>query len=192
ALADVAGARFLYALANFQNPSGRSIDAPRRVALARAAEAAGVPIVEDNPYGELWYDTPPPPPIASHWSEGTVYLGSFSKAHAPTIRARYRAQRDAMAAELAAHLPTSGPLACRWQTPAGGMFFWVELPEGVDSEVLLAKAIERGVAFVPGAPFFAGAPRRNAMRLSFVTLEPAAIERGVQAIAAALAELHDE
>ena len=56
----------------------------------------------------------------------------------------------------------------------------------------MGLAIERGVAFVPGAPFFAGAPRRNAMRLSFVTAEPAAIERGVAAIAAALAELHEE
>jgi DNA-binding transcriptional MocR family regulator len=43
------GARFLYALPNFQNPSGRSIGAARRAALARAAEAIGVPIVEDNP-----------------------------------------------------------------------------------------------------------------------------------------------
>jgi len=241
ALAQHRGARLLYALANFQNPSGRSIDAPRRAALARAAEAAGVPIVEDDPYGELWYDAPPPPPLASHWREGTVYLGSFSKvlapglrlgyviappalfarlvhakqaadlhtpvfnqrvvheivkdgfldAHVPTIRARYRVQRDAMAAALATHLPATGPLACRWRTPAGGMFFWVELPERVDSEALLAKAIARGVAFVPGAPFFAGAPRRNAMRLSFVTLEPAAIARGVATIAEALAELHD-
>src|SRR5690242_12627222 len=97
-----------------------------------------------------------------------------------------------MAAALAAHLPTSGPLACRWQTPAGGMFFWVELPDGVDSELLLAKSLERGVAFVPGAPFFAGARRTNAMRLSFVTLEPAAIAQGVAAIAAALAELHED
>jgi len=72
------------------------------------------------------------------------------------------------------------------------MFFWVELPQDVDSEALLAKALERGVAFVPGAPFFAGTPRRNTMRLSFVTLDPASIERGVAAIAAALGELRDE
>jgi 2-aminoadipate transaminase len=121
-----------------------------------------------------------------------IVRDGFLDAHVPTIRARYRAQRDAMAAALATHLPTSGLLACRWQTPAGGMFFWVDLPEDVDSEALLAKTIERGVAFVPGTPFFADEPRRNTMRLSFVTLEPAAIERGVATIAAALAELHDE
>ena len=237
-----AGARFLYALPNFQNPSGRSIDAERRLALARACADAGVPIVEDNPYGDLWYDTAPPPPIASHWGEGTVYLGSFSKvlapglrlgfvvapeavfaklvqakqasdlhtpgfnqrivheivrsgfldAHVPTIRSRYRAQRDAMQAALHAHLPIDGPLACRWQMPGGGMFFWVELPEGVDSEALLVKAVARGVAFVPGAPFFAGAPRRNTLRLSFVTVGVEAIERGIAALAAALRDQQDE
>jgi 2-aminoadipate transaminase len=236
------GARFLYALPNFQNPSGRSIDAARRAAIARAAEAIGLPIVEDNPYGELWFDVPPAAPIASHWREGTVYLGSFSKVlapglrlgyaiapkavfaklveakqaadlhtpsfnqrvvhevirggfldtHVPTIRARYKAQRDAMQAALVAHLPRSGPLACRWQTPGGGMFFWVELPQGVDSEALLVKAIARGVAFVPGAPFFAGAARANTLRLSFVTVAAEAIERGVAALAAALAELHEQ
>jgi 2-aminoadipate transaminase len=97
-----------------------------------------------------------------------------------------------MQAALAAHLPTTGALACRWRTPGGGMFFWVELPEGIDSEALLAKAVERGVAFVPGAPFFAAQPRRNTLRLSFVTLGVEAIERGVAAIAAALRELQEE
>jgi 2-aminoadipate transaminase len=110
----------------------------------------------------------------------------------PTIRARYKAQRDAMQAALAAHLPQSGPLACRWQAPGGGMFFWIELPAGVDSDALLVKAIARGVAFVPGAPFFAGEARHNTLRLSFVTVAAEAIVRGVAALAAALAELHDE
>ena len=241
-LAAARGARFFYALPNFQNPSGRQIGVSRRVELARAAEAAGMPIVEDNPYGDLWYDAPPPAPIASLWPEGTVYLGSFSKAlvpglrlgyvvappalfdklveakqaadlhtpgfnqrivheivktgfldtHVPTIRARYRQQRDAMQAALAAHLPTSGPLACRWRTPGGGMFFWVELPAGVDSDALLAKAVERGVAFVPGTSFFAVAPRSNTLRLSFVTVAAEAIGRGIASLAAALRDLQAE
>ena len=241
-LAAARSARFFYALPNFQNPSGRQIGVSRRVELARAAEAAGVPIVEDNPYGDLWYDAPPPAPIASLWPEGTVYLGSFSKVlvpglrlgyvvappalldklveakqaadlhtpgfnqrivheivktgfldtHVPTIRARYRQQRDAMQTALAAHLPTSGPLACRWRTPGGGMFFWVELPTGVDSDALLAKAVERGVAFVPGTSFFAVAPRSNTLRLSFVTVAAEAIERGIASLAAALRDLQAE
>ena len=237
-----AGARFLYALPNFQNPSGRSISAARRAELAAAAASAGVPIVEDNPYGDLWYDVAPPAPMASHWREGTIYLGSFSKvlapglrlgyviaphevfaklvqakqaadlhtpgfnqrivheivrsgfldAHVPTIRSRYRVQRDAMQAALLAHLPTTGPLACRWQMPGGGMFFWVELPAGVDSEALLVKAVARGVAFVPGAPFFAGAARANTLRLSFVTVGADVIERGIAALGAALRDLRED
>ena len=237
-----AGARFLYALPNFQNPSGRSISAGRRAELAGAAASAGVPIVEDNPYGDLWYDVAPPAPIATHWREGTIYLGSFSKvlapglrlgyviapdavyaklvqakqaadlhtpgfnqrivheivrsgfldSHVPTIRNRYRVQRDAMQAALVAHLPTSGPLACRWQMPGGGMFFWVELPDAVDSEALLVKAVARGVAFVPGAPFFAGAARANTLRLSFVTVGAEVIERGIASLAAALGDLRGD
>lgn len=83
------GARFLYALPNFQNPSGRCIGADRRDALAEKARAVGLPIVEDNPYGELWYDEPPPKPLAARWPEGVVYLGSFSKVLAPGLRLGY-------------------------------------------------------------------------------------------------------
>jgi 2-aminoadipate transaminase len=76
--------------------------------------------------------------------------------------------------------------------PGGGMFFWVELPAGVDSEALLVKAVARGVAFVPGAPFFAGAARANTLRLSFVTVGVDLIERGIAALAAALRDLREE
>ena len=233
---DAADARFFYVLPNFQNPSGRSIGAARRDEIARTAEAIGLPIVEDNPYGELWYDAPPVAPIAARWPEGTIYLGSFSKVlapglrlgyvvapdavfpkllqakqaadlhtpgfnqrlvyevirdgflreHVPTIRMRYKAQRDAMQAALLAHLPTSGPHACRWNVPGGGMFFWVGLPAGIDAEALLPRAVERGVAFVPGAPFYAGGAKANTLRLSFVTVSPETIDRGVRALAAAL------
>ena len=87
ALADGArGARFLYVLPNFQNPSGRSIGAARRAAIVASAQTIGLPIVEDNPYGELWFDAEPAPPIASLWREGTIYLGSFSKVLAPGLR----------------------------------------------------------------------------------------------------------
>ena len=72
------------------------------------------------------------------------------------------------------------------------MFFWVELPAGVDSDALLSKAIERGVAFVPGTSFFAVAPRSNTLRLSFVTVAAEAIERGIASLAAALRDLQAE
>ena len=226
------GARFLYVLPNFQNPSGRCMGEPRRAALAKAARRIGLPLVEDNPYGDLWFDAEPPAPLASRWAEGTVYLGSFSKVlapglrlgyaiapasvmpkllqakqaadlhtpgfnqrvvfevirngfldqHVPTIRARYKAQRDAMRAALESHMPTG----CHWTVPSGGMFFWVELPDDVDAVALLPKAVELGMAYVPGSAFFASDPKFNTLRLSFVTVAPDLIERGVAMLAQAL------
>jgi 2-aminoadipate transaminase len=226
------GARILYVLPNFQNPSGRCIGAGRREAVAREAAALNLPLLEDNPYGDLWFDTPPPPPMAALSPDNVLYLGSFSKVlapglrlgymvapepvfpkllqakqaadlhtpgfnqrlvhevikngflkeHVPTIRARYRAQRDAMVAALQAHLPAG----CRWQVPSGGMFLWVELPEGMDSLALLPKAVEAGVAFVPGSAFYCADVRHNTLRLSFVTAPPAQIEKAVAALGALL------
>jgi 2-aminoadipate transaminase len=234
ALEAARGARFLYLLPNFQNPSGRCMSAARRALVCDAARALGLPIVEDNPYGDLWFDAEPPPPLAARWPEGTVYLGSFSKVlapglrlgyvvappalfpkllqakqaadlhspgfnqrvvhevirdgflreHVPTIRARYKAQRDAMRAALEKHMPAG----CRWNVPVGGMFFWVELPEGVDATAMLPKAVARGMAYVPGAAFFADHARANTLRLSFVTVPPAQIEQGIAMLAQALKE----
>ena len=102
--------------------------------------------------------------------------------HVPTIRARYKLQRDAMAAALEKHLTG----LAQWQRPVGGMFFWLELAEGLDAMALLPLAVEAGMAFVPGEPFFAGAPRRNTLRLSFVTVAADRIEAGVAALAGVL------
>jgi len=233
------GARFAYLLPNFQNPSGRCLSATRRAALVDAAAAAGLPLVEDNPYGDLWFDTPPPPPLAARAgigeNGGAIYLGSFSKVlapglrlgyviapralypkllqakqaadlhtpgfnqrvvyevvkdgflreHVPTIRARYKAQRDAMRVALERHLPPG----CRWQAPVGGMFYWVELPPALDATALLPRAVEAGVAYVPGAPFFVdGSSHANTLRLSFVTVPAERIEQGVAALGRMLAE----
>jgi 2-aminoadipate transaminase len=113
-----------------------------------------------------------------------VVKDGFLDAHLPKVRDLYRRQRDAMATALQAHLPPG----CQWQTPSGGMFFWVELPEGCDTDVLLPKAIDAGVAFVPGSAFYAGPPRKNTIRLSFVTSTPDEIIAGVQLIAELIAK----
>ena len=78
--------RALYLIPNFQNPTGRCIPAGRREMIASAARAIALPLIEDDPYGDLWFDHSPPPPLASQWPEGTVYLGSFSKVLAPGLR----------------------------------------------------------------------------------------------------------
>ena len=99
----------------------------------------------------------------------------FLDTHVPTIRALYGERCSAMLAAMDRHFPAS----VQWNRPEGGMFIWVKLPPNVDSGVLLGKAIAENVAFVPGAPFFANDPQTNTLRLSFVTVPPERIEKGI-------------
>jgi len=231
------GARFLYLLPNFQNPTGRTMSEARRAALGEAAQRLGLPIVEDNPYGDLWFDQPPPAPLTARNPAGCIYLGSFSKVlapglrlgflvappalypkllqakqaadlhspsfnqrmaarvmqgdflgrHVPRIRVLYKAQRDAMLAALAREMEG---LQVDWNSPEGGMFLWARLPQGMNAVDLLPLAVERGVAFVPGAAFYAGegnTPEQlRTLRLSFVTASVEQINTGIAALAAAI------
>ena len=231
---DAPGTRFSYLLPNYQNPTGRVMSQARREAVMEASRRAGVPVVEDNPYGDLWFDQPPPKSLSALWPEGSIYLGSFSKVltpgfrlgyiiapseiypkllqakqaadlhtpgfnqrvvhevvkagfldhHVPRIRALYKANRDAMAEALRQHLPQG----CEWQSPEGGMFFWIRLPEGLDAMALLPRAVDAGVAYVPGAAFYAHQPDPRTMRLSFVTLTPSLIREGVEKLGRVLHE----
>ena len=79
-------ARFLYVLPNFQNPTGNLMSEARRAALSAAAARLNLPIVEDNPYGDLWFDAAPPLPLTARNPEGCIYMGSFSKTLAPGLR----------------------------------------------------------------------------------------------------------
>jgi 2-aminoadipate transaminase len=229
-----APARFLYVLPNFQNPSGRLMSEARRAALSRTAAELGLPLIEDNPYGDLWFDAPPPAPLTSRHPEACLYLGSFSKVlapglrlgyivapdalfpkllqakqaadlhspgfnqrvaaevikdgflerHVPRIRALYKAQRDAMLAALQQHMPEG----VRWNRPEGGMFLWARLPAGLDAAALLPRALARGVAYVPGAAFYAGAADARTLRLSFVTASTEDIARGIATLAGVIRE----
>jgi len=77
-------------------------------------------------------------------------------------------------------------LDVQWNTPDGGMFLWVRLPQGMSAIELLPKAVEKGVAFVPGAPFYAGDADPRCLRLSFVTATVEQIDTGIGALAAAI------
>jgi 2-aminoadipate transaminase len=227
-------ARFLYVLPNFQNPSGRLMSEARRAALSNTAREIGLPLIEDNPYGELWCDAPPPLPLAARHPQGCLYLGSFSKVlapslrlgflvappalfpkllqakqaadlhspgfnqrvayevvrdglldtHLPQVRALYRTQRDAMLDALARHMSST----VRWNRPAGGMFIWLRLPTGMDSAALLPQAVARGVAYVPGAAFYAGKADAATLRLSFVTASASDIDRAIATLATLIQE----
>ncbi|WP_195572146.1 PLP-dependent aminotransferase family protein [Paenibacillus sp. 1001270B_150601_E10] len=76
----------------------------------------------------------------------------------------------------------------KWTTPQGGMFIWVELPEGLEADALLKCAVQKGVAFVPGAPFYAQVPKRNTMRLNYSFAEPAIIHEGMSRLSEAIEE----
>ncbi len=78
--------RLLYVLPTFQNPSGRSMGQARRDALLETAKQLELPLLEDDPYGDLWYDVAPPPPLAARAADHCVYLGSLSKILAPGLR----------------------------------------------------------------------------------------------------------
>ncbi|MFF7891470.1 PLP-dependent aminotransferase family protein [Streptomyces sp. NPDC007907] len=220
--------KLLYTVPTFQNPTGRTLPAARRAAVAAVAARRGLWIVEDDPYGELRYDGERVPWIAAHpgAEDRTVLLGSFSKVMAPGLRlgwlraplelrracavakqaadlhtptvnqlaaARYladndldahvarvagvyRERRDAMLAGLAGALPGGSV----WNRPEGGMFLWARLPEPYDTTALLPQVVRQDVAYVPGAPFYAGPPDRTTLRLCFVTQTPQEIGEGLR------------
>ncbi|ALO11561.1 Aspartate aminotransferase [Streptomyces venezuelae] len=224
-------ATLLYIIPTFQNPTGRTLPAERRAAVAEAAARHGFWIVEDDPYGELRYDGDRVPAIAADptAADRTVLLGSFSKvmapglrlgflrapaglrracviakqaadlhtssidqaaaarylrdsdldAHVAGMRAAYQERRDAMLEGLPAALPEGS----RWNRPEGGMFIWVNLPEGHDATALLKTAVGHEVAYVPGAPFFSGEPDPGAVRLSFTTHSADEIREGLRRLA---------
>ena len=104
-------------------------------------------------------------------------------AHLERLRARYRVQRDAMGAALDRHLRG----IASWQTPAGGLFFWMRLHEPLDTRLLLKQALAQQVAFMPGEPFFTDdAVEYGWMRLNFSHASDADIETGIQRLAAVI------
>ncbi|MFI9819741.1 PLP-dependent aminotransferase family protein [Streptomyces sp. NPDC052013] len=103
-------------------------------------------------------------------------------AHVRRVAAVYGARRDAMLAGLPAALPDGSA----WTRPEGGMFLWARLPEPYDTTALLPQAVRQNVAYVPGAPFYAGDPDRATLRLCFVTQTPEEITEGLRRLGAGL------
>ncbi len=83
------GARLLYALPNFQNPTGRTLTVARRQELVETCARLGLPLIEDDPYGALSYKGDPLPKMVAMNPEGVIYMGSFSKVLTPGIRLGY-------------------------------------------------------------------------------------------------------
>jgi 2-aminoadipate transaminase len=218
--------KFLYVIPSFQNPSGISHALDRRRGLLDAARDLDLLVVEDDPYGDLYFEAEPLPTLRSMDPERVLYLSSFSKILAPglrtafligpeeilakveiakqsanlcgsgldqrvilaclrrglideqkaRIRPYYRAKRDAMLDALSSEMPAS----VRWTRPAGGLFVWLTLPEGMDAEKLLEAAVAEGVAYVAGGPFHVDGGGENTMRLTFAKEDAPTIVEGVK------------
>ncbi len=243
------GPKFIYVLPNFQNPGGWTLSLERRKKLVELADRYGVPIIEDDPYGQLRYEGEHLPPVVAldsqyraengkHYSGNVIYLSTFSKILAPGIRlawviAPQEVIRRLVMAKQAADLHTATfnqmvayevgkggfldehvkvirrvykerrdvmletmdellPAEVRWTRPQGGMFLWVMLPKGLDAAEVLRLAIERKVAFVPGAPFHPNGGGENTMRINFSYSSPETIREGITRLAGVLREVLGE
>jgi 2-aminoadipate transaminase len=240
------GPKFIYVLPNFQNPSGSTLNLERRRHLVELADKYGVPIIEDDPYGQLRYEGDHIPSVVSldseyrgpnggHYSGNVIYLSTFSKLLAPglrlawviappevirklvmakqaadlhtssfnqfvayevakggfldehvkTIRSTYKERRDVMIEMMEEMFPPE----VTWRKPQGGMFLWSIMPEGMDAADVLKRAVERKVAFVPGAAFHPRGGGENTMRLNFSYSSPATIREGITRLGITLKEL---
>ena len=231
--------KFIYLVPTFGNPSGAMLSLARRKRVLELAVQYKVLVVEDDPYGELYFGNPPAPsmmamtPQVEASREWIAYCGSFSKVLSPGIRVGWMIAQPQLLANavmckqfsdahtsnltqaIAAHYlglnrmdtaldTVRKTYAQRAQTmadclkkelgdaitftqPQGGMFFWTRLTApGADAAEFAKRAIEKLVAFVPGAPFYATNPDRATLRLSFATADLAKIAEGVGRLGRAL------
>lgn len=117
--------------------------------------------------------------IADAWLEGGSWDAQLAR-----VRDHYRRQRDAMLNALERSMPPG----VRWTRPSGGMFVWVTLPQGLDAGVLVRDAVARGVAYVPGAPFFANGGGAETLRLSYSIATLEQVERGMEALGSVVSD----
>ena len=231
--------KLVYLVPTFGNPSGAMLSLARRKRVLELAAQYKVLVVEDDPYGELYFGAPPPPSMLAMSDqvpgsrEWIAYCGSFSKVLSPGLRVGWMIAQpqllanavmckqfsdahtsnltQAIAAQYLSMNRMDAALAVvrktyaeRAQTmadclkkdlddaitfsqPQGGMFFWTRLTApGADAAEFAKRAIEKGVAFVPGAPFYATDVDRATLRLSFATADLGKIVEGVGRLGRAL------
>ncbi len=229
------GAKLIYLIPNFQNPTGLTYTEEGRRQVREALAGRNIVVVEDDPYGELRFEGKSLPYIGATNHPHGVVMGSFSKTVTPGMRMGYLLTKDhdllrnISIAKEASDLHTNVfsqyvildylqhndldehlvkirdlyreqaqamtdameeffPEGVSFTKPEGGMFLWVTLPEGVSTMELFPKVLERGVAFVPGDPFYAEPGSRNTMRLNFTNADTETIRDGIRRLAEVLAE----
>ncbi len=106
--------------------------------------------------------------------------------HINQIRQTYKIRRDYMLSAIDRYFPES----VTWNRPAGGMFLWVNLPDGMDAHEVLLRCLENDVAFVPGQEFFFDFSGKNTIRLNFSNANPENIEEGIRRIGEVLKKIN--
>ena len=234
--------KFVYLIPTFGNPSGAMLSLERRKAVLEMAVKHNTLIVEDDPYGDLYFGEAPPPSLLNLSAtvpgsrELLVHCGSLSKVLSPGLRVGWMiapaellgkatmckqfsdAHTSTFAQATAAQYLKAGRMpgtlanvrkvyaeraqamgdalrkelgdAIEFVQPQGGLFVWTRLTGAggkvQDGNVLAKRAIEKGVAFVPGTPFFCANPDHATFRLSFATADADKIREGVARLAQAL------
>jgi 2-aminoadipate transaminase len=102
----------------------------------------------------------------------------------PVLRAYYQEKRDTMVSALREEFGTT----LQWPEPRGGFFLWATLPEGVDADAMIGRALEHGVIYVAGEAFFVNGSGANCVRLSFSAPSIEQIREGVKRFAATVNE----
>ena len=234
--------KFVYLIPTFGNPSGAMLSLARRKQVLEMAVKHNTLIVEDDPYGDLYFGDAPPPSLLNLSAsvpgsrELLVHCGSLSKVLSPGLRVGWMigpaellakatmckqfsdAHTSTFAQATAAQYLKAGRMpgtlanvrkvyaeraqamgdalrkelgdAIEFVQPQGGLFVWARLTGAggkvADGNVLAKRAIEKGVAFVPGTPFFCANPDHATFRLSFATADADKIREGVARLAQAL------
>ena len=226
-LASTPNVKLIYVIPDFQNPSGRTWPLDRRQKFMEIINKYEVPVVEDNPYGELRYKGEYQPALKSMDEKGLViYLGTFSKILAPGFRLGWMVAHDkyidkfnmiAQAAalqastfniavtskyidmfDLDAHVAEIRevykhrctlmvdsmkkffPKEVKFTDPDGGLFTWAELPSYINTKDMALQALQRKVAYVPGADFFPNGGNNCCMRLNYSCMPDDKIVTGIE------------
>ena len=234
--------KFVYLIPTFGNPSGALLSLERRKQVLAMAVKHNTLIVEDDPYGDLYFGAAPPPSLLALSDDVpgsrdlVAYCGSLSKVLSPGLRVGWMTAQPALLANAvmckqfsdantstfaqatAAHYFKAGGMpatlakvrrvyaeralamgralarelgdAVTFTQPEGGLFFWARLTgargQASSAADFAKRAIDQGVAFVPGAPFYAANADTATFRLSFATADVAKIEEGVARLRKAL------
>ena len=226
-LASTPNVKLIYVIPDFQNPSGRTWPLERRQKFMELINKYEIPVVEDNPYGELRYKGEYQPALKSMDEKGLViYLGTFSKILAPGFRLGWIVANDdyiekfnliAQAAvlqastfniaviskyidmfDLDAHvneirevykhrctlmidsMKKYFPKEVKFTDPDGGLFTWAELPSYINTKDMALQALEKKVAYVPGAGFFPNGGNDSCMRLNYSCMPDDKIVIGIE------------